>query len=239
MTLKAFEHASRFYSVDRKPTADDTFVDLTTYYGVTNDVGVPDYTLFYLKDDTHSLFLFEGLDNSGKAIYRELCDSRHVEQLQTTITALQGRLNSLESPVVTEGTLTADVTDVTGNNTEYNIIFSDSSNSSLWTEGRTTLQTGIYHFSLILHLADIPLATNSIYIAVKIEPTDKSKPIETYPYRIDADRLVRSESAMNVDTKTSYFRVTEESEVYFTIRIDGGGSDAIDLNASTRVLIWR
>ena len=248
MALTARHHYNvALYITNSIPTEDDTFIIFEDGSEHLLEIGSTIYYSDPTDENNDKIFVYTGnrfeTDANGnrteKAIYRELSDARHVEQLQTIITALQTRINSLENPVVTEGTLSANLSNITGNNTEYDILFSDTSNASLWKEGKITLPTGLYHFSLILHLADVPLATNFIYVAVKIQPSDSTKTLQTFPYRVDADRLVRSTGALNVDTKSSYFRVTEESEVYFTVRVDGGGTDTIDLNSGTRVLIWR
>ena len=256
LPVVSINRENRLYRIYREPTSDDNLIREHIDDGEGNltplraRVLSPNYHhtyfLFDENDEISKTFKLvrlytegEGEDQVQKATYRELSDERHIDMLQTIITALQTRINKLENPVVTEGTLSANLSNITGNNTEYDIMFEDSSNASLWKEGKITLPTGLYHFSLILHLADVPLATNFIYVAVKIQPSDSTKTLQTFPYRVDADRLVRSTGALNVDTKSSYFRVTEESEVYFTVRVDGGGTDTIDLNSGTRVLIWR
>lgn len=248
MTINATAHYNNaLYIINTDPKEDDIDIILDSGGRHYLDIG----NIFYHVDSDNPLndkvFFYTGnrfvTNDSGKrvekAIYREMSDARHIQDLQDKITALQTRLETLESPIVTEGTLTANIENITGNNTEYNIAFSDKANASLWTAGKITLKQGLYYFSLVLHLADVPLATNHVYVAVKIQPNDSTKPLETFPYRIDADRLVRGESGLNVDTKTSYFRVSESSDVYFTIRVDGGGTDTIDLNSGTRVIIER
>lgn len=235
MTIDAREHSVKTYSIERRPTISDTTMNAITLFGRANNVEIPLLTRFFLAGSENVMFIYEGTDSNGNAIYREILDSRHIEDLQATITALQTKVNEISYEVISVASLPTSYANATGNDTTFKFPFQDANNS--WSDGAITLAPGNYEFKIRQIFDSVPVATNHTHLYATFDPVDATKATYSMDFWNDADRLVTTSGDTNVKSISSFFILSEESNVSFYIQINGAGSDNITVSGDLTMLL--
>lgn len=211
------------FRIERVPTEDDTSLDINGF-----NASILYGTLFHYVDSAGEdhLYIYRGTNAEGKAIYRQMVDTRHIDN------------------IVTVGEVKEKQENVTGGGARPSILFTDEENSKIWTSGIITLTKGFYKVFMFVEMTDVPVSSNESYVGATVSD-DANGSVNTAhrDFRLKASRLVRDGETRSVLDITGILNIPFNSaSVAFKIGIDGNPSNTIDIGTGTFIVIekiWR
>lgn len=209
------------YIITRKPTPQDVTM---TVDGVAHSI--PYNTLFHLKDGSEDhIYVFRGV-SSDEGIWRRMLDDREV------------------GGIIASGNVATASTNATGNGQLSTIMFSNSSDATMWNNNAsTTLNAGYYKIFLRMATSFTTTATPEIVgnIVLNMHAVSVGANVASV---IVLKRDVwggfpPSSGRVVITDISSLVNISASSDIYFSVVIDGLPADSLTITTDTNVYIER